>query len=171
MAWFLRPLFSQDCLPRPCRAEGRETGGQAIARPGALKHRPVRSGWTVPLPELRGGGQGILLSPFSCSAISCPVPAPGMLHLLLLNHFLFTACLLHPPSSQAAASSPELPGWTDVPPAFCSLQAPRQQPAAQSSPDGQINAWLPGQTRLDGCSLGRGGTVVLPFRRFNQSQS
>ena len=113
MAWFLRPLSSQDCLPRPCRAEGWETGGQAIARPGALKHRPVRSGWTVPLPELRGGGQGILLSPFSCSAISCPVPAPGMLHLLLLNHFLFTACLLHPPSSQAAASSPELPGWTD----------------------------------------------------------
>ncbi|CAI9177148.1 unnamed protein product [Rangifer tarandus platyrhynchus] len=34
-----------------------------------------------------------------------------MLHLLLLNHFLFTACLLQPPSSRAAASSPELPGW------------------------------------------------------------
>lgn len=29
--------------------------------------------------------------PFRCSAISCIVPAISMLHLLLLNHFLFTA--------------------------------------------------------------------------------
>lgn len=55
--------------------------------------------------------EGILLRPFSCSAISCPAPAPSMFHLLLLNHFLFTACLLQPPSSdssqQPSQSSPD----------------------------------------------------------------
>lgn len=114
--------------------------GQATARHGALKHRPVRSGWTAPLPGLRGGGQGILLSPFSRSAISCPVPAPGMLHLLLLNHFLFTACLLQPPSSQAAASSQQ-------------PRAPRMDEPDCLDRQGWMAALWVG-----------GGTLVLPFR-------
>lgn len=69
--------------------------------------------------------EGILLSPFSCSAISCPAPAPSMFHLLLLNHFLFTAFLLQPPSSDSS-----------------------QQPS-QSSPDGCLDRRGP-----DNCSLG-----------------
>lgn len=64
-----------------------------------------------PWPKPPGGGQSILLSPFSHLAISCPAPAPGKLHLLLLNHFLFTACLLQPLSSsntqQPSKSSPD----------------------------------------------------------------
>lgn len=60
-------------------------------------------------PEPQGGGQSILLSPFSCSAISCPAPAPGMFHLLLLNHFLFTAGLLQPPSSGSSQQPSQRP--------------------------------------------------------------
>ena len=76
-----------------------------------------REGWVdSPWPKPQGGGQSILLSPFSRLAISCPAPAPGMFHLLLLNHFLFTACLLQPPSSssshQPSKSSPD-DAWID----------------------------------------------------------
>lgn len=86
---------------------------QAAARRGSPQCRAERSGWTAPLPEPQGGGQSILLSPFSRSAISCPSPAPAMLHLLLLNHFLFTACLLQPPSSSSPARASWMDAWTD----------------------------------------------------------
>lgn len=69
-----------------------------------------------PWPKPPGGGQSILLSPFSRLAISCPAPAPGKLHLLLLNHFLFTACLLQPLSSgntQQPSKSSRMDAWTE----------------------------------------------------------
>lgn len=87
-------------LPSTSPSPGRGGGGgsQAAARLGASQCKAGVGGQ----PIRQGGGQSILLSPFSCSAISCPAPAPGMFHLLLLNHFLFTACLLQPPSSSSS---------------------------------------------------------------------
>lgn len=133
--------------PAPPPAELRRALGSGCFQAGRLTAPPGRSGWTVLLPEPRGGGQGILLSPFSRSAISCPAPAPGMLHLLLLNHFLFTAGLLQPPSSPAAASSP--------------ARAP------------QTDRWTPGCLERRGWMAAfwaAKGSLVLPFGQFYQPQ-
>lgn len=79
--------------------------------PGWAPHKARQGGvGGQRLCQSLGGEQSILLSPFSCSAISCPAPAPACsLHLLLLNHFLFTACLLRLPSSSGSRQPSRAP--------------------------------------------------------------
>lgn len=113
-SWGPGALGPSPPAPPPAPAELKRGWGVRLLLGSGLcasQCRAGRSGQTAPLPKPWGGGQSILLSPFSCSAISCSAPAPSMLHLLLLNHFLFTACLLQPPNSgssqQPSKSSPD----------------------------------------------------------------
>lgn len=99
------PLASSPPPSSPRQNRGRGTVGPA--RHCRTRHLAVL-GWEGRVAGAFAGASGswqsILGSPFSCSAISC-LFQHRTLHLLLLNHFLFTACLLQPPSSMAAASN------------------------------------------------------------------
>lgn len=102
LLWGASHLMAPTAPPYSSLAmQGRMWGGSDCYGTGFL---PVGPGeWVDCLCQSLGEEGSILLSPFSGSAISCPAPAPGMLHLLLLNHFLFTASRRLPAQSNQSS--------------------------------------------------------------------